>query len=123
MEVEYFSPLQPMKSMDGNFNSTAYDRRSQLHSVHPTSSYSRNPTLITPVHDNILKQVEYGDNSSITNSGGHGFTPNISSHRMGKSVDEGCSSDQHPGLFLFLGCFPCARALFEISYLFYLYSF
>ncbi|KAF5451836.1 hypothetical protein F2P56_026901 [Juglans regia] len=84
VEVEYFSPLQPMKSMDGNFNS-----------VHPTSSYSRNPKLITSLHDNILKQVEYGDNSSITNSG-HGFTPNISSHRMGKSVDEGCSSDQRP---------------------------
>ncbi|KAG6725740.1 hypothetical protein I3842_02G046000 [Carya illinoinensis] len=94
-KVEYFSPLQPMKSMDGNFNSTAYDRRSQLHSVHPTSSYSRNPTLITSVHDNILKQVEYCDNASITNNG-HGFTSNISSHRMGKSVDEGCSSDQHP---------------------------
>ncbi|XP_041000279.1 serine/threonine-protein kinase ATG1a isoform X3 [Juglans microcarpa x Juglans regia] len=84
VEVEYFSPLQPMKSMDGNFNS-----------VHPTSSYGRNPTLITSLHDNILKQVEYGDNSSIINSG-HGFTPNISSHRMGKSVDEGCSSDQRP---------------------------
>lgn len=106
MEVERVSILPPMKSMVGKFSCTASDERLQLNSGHSMNSSSRNSAIATSsVHENIQKQGKYCDNKSITKSV-HGFTPNIASGRLRKSVDGGaCSSEQLQGLFLFLECF------------------
>lgn len=106
MEVEHFSILPLMKSMVGKLSSAASDERLQLNSGHPVNSSSRNSAITTSsVHENIQKQGIDCDNTSSTKSV-HGFTPNIVSGRLRKSVDGGvCSSEQLQGLFLFLRCF------------------
>ncbi|XP_062154872.1 serine/threonine-protein kinase ATG1a isoform X3 [Alnus glutinosa] len=95
VEVERVSILPPMRSMVGKFSSTASDERLQLNSGHSMNSSSRNSAIATSsVHENIQKQGKDCDNTSITKSV-HGFTPNIASGRLRKSVDGGaCSSEQ-----------------------------
>lgn len=95
VEVEHFSILPPMKSMVGKLSSAASDERLQLNSGHPMNSSSRNSAITTSsVHENIQKQGIDCDNTSSTKSV-HGFTPNIVSGRLRKSVDGGaCSSEQ-----------------------------
>ena len=106
MEVEQVPTLPPIKSMIGIFSSTASDERLQLNSGYHMNLSSRNSAITTTsVHQNIQKQGKDCCNTSITKSV-HGFTPNIASGRLRKSVDGGaCSSEQLQGLFLFLGCF------------------
>lgn len=91
--------------MIGIFSSTASDERLQLNSGYPMKLSSRNSAITTTsVHQNMQKQGKDCVNTSITESV-HGFTPNIASGRLRKSVDGGaCSSEQLQGLFLFLGC-------------------
>ncbi|GMY22146.1 serine/threonine-protein kinase ATG1a isoform X1 [Fagus crenata] len=85
VEVELSAVLPTMKIKVGQFSSIASDERLQLHSGHPVSSSSRSPALSTSsVCETILKQRKDCANTYITKSG---FTPNIASDRLRKSVD------------------------------------
>ncbi|GMY21304.1 serine/threonine-protein kinase ATG1a isoform X1 [Fagus crenata] len=85
VEFELSAVLPTTKIKVGQFSSIASDERLQLHSGHPVSSSSRSPALSTSsVCETILKQRKDCVNTSITKSG---FTPNIASDRLRKSVD------------------------------------